>query len=269
MKSPFPGMDPYIEQCGLWGDFHSRLILAIADAIGETAPQRYLVRTQERSYLVLVDSEDRAVYPIPDVNVTVPEARKKTEKKRGATAGVENVEDVPITMRAFIKEEHYEAFVEIYEDAPEQRLVTSIEVLSPSNKRSGTEGRDLYLRKRQSLLLSDVSLVEIDLLRGGQRMPMLDPWPNSPYTLMVARARKPQLCKVWPAHFQRPLPRIPVPLLKPDPDLQLGLQPLLDAIYQRSRYGRSIDYTRPLNPPLAAEESAWLQQQLRARQGQA
>ena len=204
MKSPFPGMDPYIEARGLGGDFHHSLISAIKDVLADTAPQRYLVRTQERSYLVLVET---------------------------AVAEAEDAE--PVTLRAFIEEEHREAFVEIYEDTPEQRLVTTIEVLSPSNKRPGTEGRDLYLRKRQSLLLSDTSLVEIDLLRGGQRMPMLDPWPNSPYVLMVARARKSQLCRVWPAHFRRPVPRIPVPLAKPDPDLWLDLQPLVDAIYQR------------------------------------
>src|SRR3712207_9248145 len=83
-------------------------------------------------------------------------------------------------MRAFIEEEHREAFVEIYEGTPERRLVTCIEVLSPSNKRPGTPGWDLYLRKRQSLMLGGVHLVEIDLLRGGQRLPMLDPWPDCP-----------------------------------------------------------------------------------------
>ena len=120
-------------------------------------------------------------------------------------------------MRAFIQEEHRETFVEIYAASPGQRLVTTIEVLSPSNKRPGTEGWELYQRKRQTLLLGNVNLVEIDLLRGGQRMPMLDPWPDSPYTLLVAKAKKFQLCQVWPATFQRPLPPIPVPLPIPPP----------------------------------------------------
>jgi len=168
-----------------------------------------------------------------------------------------------------IEEEHREAFVEIYEMSPEQRLVTSIEVLSPSNKRPGTEGWELYQRKRQSLLLGDASLVEIDLLRGGQRMPMLDRWPDSPYALLVARAKKAQLCRVWAAHFQRPLPALPVPLAKPDPDVPLDLQPMIDAIYQRSHYERSIDYSKPLTPPLDAAEKAWLEQQLQARRSQA
>ena len=172
-------------------------------------------------------------------------------------------------MRAFIEEEHREAFVEIYEAVPEQRLVTSIEVLSPSNKRPGTPGHELYLRKRQSLLLGDANLVEIDLLRGGSRMPMLDRWPDSPYTVLVARARKFDLCRVWPVYFQMRSPSIPIPLLKPDPDLLLDLQPMIDSIYQRSRYERSIDYRRPLAPPLDAAETLWLEKQLRKQGSQA
>src|SRR5262249_36255538 len=155
---------------------------------------------------------------------------------KGATALAEPAApETAHVLRAFIEEEHREAFIEIYETDPETRLVTTIEVLSPSNKRPGTPGCDLYQRKRQSILLGDVSLVEIDLLRGGRRMPMLDPWPASPYTLLVARARHPQRCRVWEAHFQQPLPPIPVPLIKPDPDLLLNMQPRMDTIYRRFR----------------------------------
>jgi hypothetical protein len=269
MKSPFPGMDPYIEACGLWGDFHNHLINMIADTLAEAVSERYLVRTGERSYLVLVEEEGKTAHPfLRDVRVTQREERKKPARKKGDVAVAEAPGDIePVALRAFIEEEHREAFVEIYEADPEQRLVTSIEVLSPSNKRANTVGRDLYLRKRQSLLLEGVNLVEIDLLRGGRRMPMLDPWPKSPYTLMVARSRKAHHCLVWPAHFQRPLPPIPVPLAKPDPDIPLELQPMVEAIYKRYRYASSIDYSKPLDPPLRAEEKAWLKQQMRARQG--
>jgi hypothetical protein len=114
-------------------------------------------------------------------------------------------------------------------------------------------------------MLGGVSLVEIDLLRGGERMPMLDPWPASPYTLMVARAKQADRCLVWPAHFEKPMRTIPVPLAKPDADVPLDLQPMIEAIDQRSRYDVSIDYTRPAEPPLGPEETAWLEQCLRAR----
>ena len=266
MKSPFPGMDPYIEARGLWEDFHTSLVYEIKLALARDVPDRYVVRAGERSYLVLVESEGKKDHPfIPDVSVKTPHRPKKGTKK-GSTAVAELApEEGPVALRAFIEEEHREAFVEIYETDPGQRLVTTLEVLSPSNKRPGTPGWDLYQRKRQSLLLGGVSLVEIDLLRGGQRMPMLDPWPSSPYTLLLARAKKWGSCLAWPAHYRRPLPAIPVPLAKPDPDLSLSLQPLVEVIYQRYHYERSIDYAKPLTPPLDAADADWLEQQLRAR----
>ena len=93
---------------------------------------------------------------------------------------------------------------------------------------------------------------------------MLDPWPDSPYCLLIARAGS-QLRRVWRAHYRRSLPDIPVPLSKPDSDISLDLQPMIDEIYQRFRYPRSIDYSKPLTPPLDAAETLWLKQQLQVR----
>ncbi|MGC8643009.1 MAG: DUF4058 family protein [Isosphaeraceae bacterium] len=218
--------------------------------------------------MVLIEEEEKESHPFyPDVSVTT-ERRERSSRRKGRVAVAEPALPAePVVMRAFVEDEHREAFVEIYEAEPEQRLVTSIEVLSPSNKRPDTPGWDLYLRRRQSLLLSGTSLVEIDLLRGGQRMPMLDPWPDSPYTLLVSRASTFRTCKVWPAVFQVPLPSIPVPLAKPDPDLVLDLQPMIAAIYKRFRYERSIDYGKPLSPPLDTAQAAGLRKQLKPKRG--
>ena len=38
MPSPFPGMDPYIEECGLWEDFHGSLIHEIKITLARAAP---------------------------------------------------------------------------------------------------------------------------------------------------------------------------------------------------------------------------------------
>ncbi len=91
-------------------------------------------------------------------------------------------------------------------------------------------------------------------------MPMLDRWPDSPYTLLVAPAKKARLCRVWPAHFQRPLPSLAVALAKPAPDVPLDLQPMIDEIYRRSRYERSINYCKPFTPLLDAADARWLKQ---------
>jgi hypothetical protein len=167
-------------------------------------------------------------------------------------------------MLAFVEEPVRESFIEILEAGTEERLVTCLEILSPSNKRPRGKGRSLYLRKRQALLLGAAHFVEIDLLRGGRRMPMLSPWPDSPYSLLVCRRTRAPYCSVWPAGLRQPLPAIPVPLDEPDADIPLNLQPMVEAVYARSRYARSIDYSRPLTPPLEGEDLAWLGERLAA-----
>jgi hypothetical protein len=260
MKSPFPGMDPFIEARGLWADFHSHLIETIHGALAEAVPERYVVRCGERSYVVLVGAEGKDRHPfVPDVRVFAAPARgRDAGSGRGAAVVDPAAEGGPIPMRPFIEEEIRETFVEVCDAERDSRLITCIEVLSPTNKVPNTPGWDLYLRKRQGLLLGEANFVEIDLLRGGERMPMLDPWPDSPYTVMVARPRAVPRCLVWPASFASPLPPVPVPLLRPAPDVSLDLQRMVEAIYSRSRYDRSIDYSLPLDPPPSAEQAAWV-----------
>jgi hypothetical protein len=258
-------MDPYIEACGLWEEFHDDLIADIKRTLAAVLPRGYLARTRRRSYVVLVETDSKAEHSfLPDVSVTAKQRRGSSMAKAGGTSAASTaLETEPLTMRAFIEQEYEEKFIDIFELEPERRLVTSIEVLSLSNKRKRSPGWKKYLRKRQALLLGKASLVEIDLLRGGERMPMLDHWPGSPYTILVAREEQAPHCRVWRAFFDQPLPTIPVPLSKPDPDIQLELQPLIEAIYERGRYEEEIDYAEPLTPPLSAEETAWLQRQLR------
>ncbi|WP_255516176.1 DUF4058 family protein [cf. Phormidesmis sp. LEGE 11477] len=46
MASPFPGMDPYLEQSAFWSSFHTRLMVAIADALAaDLRPTYYRVMT--------------------------------------------------------------------------------------------------------------------------------------------------------------------------------------------------------------------------------
>jgi hypothetical protein len=240
-------MDPYIEARGLWGDFHHGLIDEIDRVLSAQVPEKYLVRVGLRSYLTLTRPEPKPV--------------RSSASQPASDAGA-------MTMQAFVVEEHRETFIKIYEVEPERRLVTRIEVLSPANKRRKSKGRRLYLRKRQSLLLGSANLVEIDLLRGGERMPMMGAWPDSPYTLLVCREQRAPSCKVWPAHYREPLPTLPIPLSYPDPDIRIDLQPLIAAIYARSRYHLDIDYGKPLDPPLREADVAWLAKQLVQRASQ-
>jgi hypothetical protein len=260
-------MDPYIEAQGPLGDFHHELIGEIERCLSEEVPERYLVRLNKRSYVRLAGPEGKSGRSfLQDVRVaTGPSKSRKRGEARSSTPIASPSETGEMTIQAFVIEEHREAFIEIFEDDPDRQLVTCIEMLSPSNKRKKSRGRKLYLRKRQSLLLGTANLVEIDLLRGGHRMPMLGEWPDSPYTLLVCRQHRAPYCSVWRAHYREPLPVLPIPLLYPDPDIRIDLQPLIAAIYTRSRYQRDIDYRKPLDPPLPEADAAWLLKRLKGR----
>jgi hypothetical protein len=266
MKSPFPGMDPYIEACGLWEDFHDDLIAELKRALADAVPDKYVVRTGDRAYIELIEAEGKEHRQFkPDVSLLEPISPTPASAGGVAVAEPETDEEA-VSLRAYIAEEFREKFVEIFEQDEEGlRLVTSIEILSPSNKRRDSPGRELYLRKRQAHLLGEANLVELDLLRGGVRMPMVDPWPQSPYTLLIGRRSRAPYCKVLKAYSLKPLPPLPIPLSSGDPDVTVSLQPMLDSIYARARYHRSIDYSKPCAPPLLAEETAFLQEQLRAQ----
>jgi hypothetical protein len=262
-------MDPYIEVSHLWEDFHTNLITEIQRSLSEVLPDRYVVRAGERSYIALADLDDeeekRSILPDVAVASRRGSAKAARKPKGAATAAAVGGTPGPVMMRALVKEEHREAFLEIRQVDPEHKLVTGIEVLSPSNKRPGTKGWRLYNRKRVAYLSGYANFVEIDLLRRGRRMPMASPWPNSPYYLLVCRKKQAPRCSVWPACYAEPLPAIPIPLAPPDPDISLDLQPFLTAIYARSRYQGDIDYRRPLHPPLSPADQAWLEDRLRAQ----
>jgi hypothetical protein len=113
------------------------------------------------------------------------------------------------------------------------------------------------------MLLGRANFIEIDLLRGGKKQPMLTPWPKYPYTLLVSRKNRAPRCRVFRGDFLRRLPIIPVPLRSPDPDLQLDLQPLIDTIYELGRYHEEIDYSRRLTPALTDAESAAVRELLK------
>jgi hypothetical protein len=141
----------------------------------------------------------------------------------------------------------------------DEELVTVIEILSPSNKRAGHPDHQKYLRKRLALLRSSVHLVEIDLLRAGERPPLTIPVPAAPYYAVVSRAESRPTDDVWPIQLAEPLPPLPVPLLEPDPDTSLDLAAAFASVYDDGPYARVIDYQQPPPPPrLSPREQAWL-----------
>jgi len=144
-------------------------------------------------------------------------------------------------------------------------LVTAIEILSPVNKRPGHEAFEAYRRKRRDLLRTPVSLMEIDLLRAGQRPPLLTPLPDAPYFIFLSRGDSRPEVEIWPLRLQDPIPVVPVPLLDPDPDVPLDLGRAIHTIYDRAAYDLRIDYRQPLpKPEFSPEDTRWLEERIHA-----
>ncbi len=158
MANPFPGMNPYLEDRALWSDFHTRVAVHISNQLQPQLRPRYVARVEKRVYLEFVARET-----LPDVALL---RRRPPQPERGV-AVLERTHDAPVILD-FDEVPHAESFIQIFDRQSDMRLVTVIEVLSPSDKEPNSEGRDLYLRKQREILRSEVNLVEIDLLRGGE-----------------------------------------------------------------------------------------------------
>ncbi|MEZ4556474.1 MAG: DUF4058 family protein [Caldilineaceae bacterium] len=142
MKTPFPGMDPYLEHPSLWPDVHNRLIAAMADALSPMVAPKYYIGLERRAHLLTPD--DIVFIGRPDLAV-VREGGALAPTALTEENGVYNVE-VPLT------DEVEETFLEIHE-VKSGKLITIIEVLSPANKLS-VRGREQYERKRAQILRS-------------------------------------------------------------------------------------------------------------------
>jgi hypothetical protein len=244
MPSPFPGMDPYIEG-QRWRDFHTRLITVLGEMLTPNVRPRYIVEVEEYVYLAREDEDpDRLFAP----DVAVVEASSQPIAAPAAVVLAEPaIHTVPMPAR------YRQAFLTI-RDRQMQNVVTVIELLSPWNKAAG-QGRNDYLGKRWNVFYSLANLVEIDLLRGGQRLPTREPLAPADYYAFVFRRRNVPQVEVYSCTLRDRLPTIPIPLAVEDPDVTLDLQAALTTTYDRAGYDYALDYSRPVAPPFEAADA--------------
>jgi hypothetical protein len=259
MPSPFPGMDPYLEG-HLWPDVHTALANKIRQQLAPRLKPRYVARLE---VYVVYDSEPELDVGImyPDVEVLavekqVKEAVAEYEVSIEEEVSHEPIPPAPLKIPILEPVEVRLTSVEV-RAADDNELITSIEILSPVNKRE--PGLVKYRHKRQRLRQAGVHLLEIDLLRRGAR-PLAHPRiPDVPYLITLTRSYASQV-EVWPIKLPDTLPVVPVPLRSPDPDVPLALSPALAAIYDEAVYELSVDYSQPPPPPdLSVKDAAWLE----------
>ncbi|HXE56123.1 MAG TPA: DUF4058 family protein, partial [Tepidisphaeraceae bacterium] len=245
-------MDPWLER--FWGDVHHRLITYACDQIQELLPEGLLARMQERVFLEFPESVGRTVYPDGRIVETAPATPAAPPKAAGGVAVAEpllvHLQSEPLT----------EGFIEVVDPASKGRVISVLEILSPANKAPGT-GQSLYVQKQRELAAAGVSLVEVDLLRGGKRVTNAPPdilprTHQTAYQACVRRATNSNVAEVYRIALREPLPNVGIPLRSQDRDVPLQLHQLLGEVYRRGRYGSSIDYREDPDPPLSAEDAA-------------
>lgn len=255
MPSPFPGMDPFLESSPLWSDFHGNFLYAMREALVPKVRPKYVVLAQVQ-VIIMQEPDEKIGTIVPDVLVVEGESSLPPEHER-ENAAVAVV--APTIVRLALTQKREQVYLEIRERGT-RRLVTVVELLSPSNKRFGSPAWGDYLKKRDAVFASDVHLVELDLLRGGTRMPMGDPLPQGDYYAIISRSYRRPYCEVYSWTLKDKMPTIPIPLLRGDPDVTLDLQEVFNTVYERAGYDYSLDYDREVEPPLKLEDAKWVKE---------
>ena len=254
MLSPFPGMDPWLEG-HVWPDVHHDLATRIKDQLVPQIIPKYTVRIETYTVEDTNPGEDVGIL-YPDVEILrtktyqtdiVAEPDTAYGLLTPATMAIPIA--VPIEVRIPV--------VEI-RDLEKQQLITAIEILSPVNKRK--PGLEDYRKKRKTLHEDGIHLLEIDLLRRGERPFNYPTLPRRMhYFTMLTRGDGSRM-EVWAMTIRDKLPVVPVPLKSPDPDVRLDIGAALSEVYERSRYDLSVRYEAgPAPPAFSDEDRQWLQ----------
>lgn len=259
MPNPFPGMNPYLEHPEIWSGLHHWLIVELARYLSPQLRPKYRVAVEVRMYETI--GEQSLLVGIPDL--TVKGSQAKTKQPITNVAVVQPPTQ-PQTVEVPLPETIKQGYLEVREVATSE-VVTAIEILSPINKRSG-EGRKQYERKRNKVLGSSTHLVEIDLLRRGQPMPVYHSNIPTHYRILVSRGdRRPQ-ADLYTFNLPDAIPSFPLPLKSEDSEPVVDLQLLLSNIYDQASYDLAIDYTQEPVPPLLEKDRVWVNTWLTDRQ---
>jgi len=254
-------MDPYLESPALWPDVHHEVISEVRAFLTKRLRPRYFVRVELRVYVSDDDDTGRRAL-VPDLRIGDAGEDKGSLPLTAPASAVATIE--PITMTKLLDEEIHEAFLEI-EDLDLHRVVTVLEVVSPTNKIAGSQGRASYLGKRYRVLGSDCHWVEIDLLRSGSPLIPRRYRSLADYCVHISRTEQRPESKAWPLRLEQRLPVVPIPLKPGDTDVSLDLQEILESVYDRAGYDITIDYRKPPAVPLTPSQEAWADALLKAK----
>ena len=274
MPSPFPGMDPYLEAPFHWPDLHEALASEIRVQLNTVLPAPYYAKMEMRPEVGIVEGDEPRRRIVPDVSV----ARDPFSTGVGSVAVLEGARKImsPSKIKTVPMEPLRHAYIQVRDASQGHVLITLIEIVSPSNKKHGPDRR-AYLQKQQEVLTSNASLIELDLLRTGDRLfsnlflqedvESMDPAPE--YIVLVNRAWRrigtDQDYEIFPVFLTEMLPVVPVPLRPGQDETPLDLQYAFQRAYDGGPYRRgAVDYSKPPHPPLTGEAAPWAEERVRA-----
>ena len=249
MKMPFPGMDPYLEHPLLWTAVHSRLISWIDVHLAPLLQPRYTTSIEERIVI-----EGAPQQRIPDLWV------QKADSNGGRIAVAPIATRAPVVVEVEGLEIR-QKYLEILDSYQEMRVVTVIEIVSPTNKEAGP-GREAYVAKQAATLISDCHLVEIDLLRRGRHVLSVPEHraraeANYDYLACVNRFPNRRRFELFPWGLRDRVPTVWIPLVAPDGDVPIDLQAALEDIFTLGNYARRVRHEEACVPALSAADQRW------------
>ena len=256
MPSPFPGMDPWLESPGVFPDFHNSFIAYLRAALNAVLPPPYFAAIGTR---VVITGGERDQFVEPDVDVLRPFG---SETDGGtALATKTTVEADPLIIEVE-RDEVTEWFLEVRTGEGDNELITSIELLSISNKLGGSASRGAYLLKQREMIERGVNLVEIDLLRRGTHTTLvpyhsLSVRARYHYHVCIYRPAQPRRFETYPIQLSQPLPAINIPLKEIGEQVTISLQPIHERCYAEGAYDRRINYHHECVPSLTSSDAAW------------
>lgn len=253
MQSPFPGMDPYLELD--WGDFHSNTASGALEQLNDRLPEDLACRSEKR--FVVCDSELIDLAIVPEVSAfKQPGPERLSENSRSSPALADEV-----LLRKLPPYEFPQHSLNIVDLGTGGRVITTIEFVSPVNKRPG-DGLEKYRQKQKQCRQAKINLVEIDFCRSGDRtlifpIATLQERKHSTYAALVSRVTRPFEASLFRLPIRERLGGIPIPLRPTDQEVVLELQPIVDHVYRTGRYGAFGLYERELQPPLNSDDADW------------
>jgi hypothetical protein len=248
-------MDPYLEGY-LWPDVHQALAYQFRRQLAPLVEPEYAVRLAVSVVYDRAPAHELGIF-YPDIEIVRPH-QPIAPLPDNPVAVI--IPPAPLSLPLALPVPVRLVTVQIH-DIARNTLVSSIEILSPVNKRE--PGLSQFLNKRDELQAAAVHMLEIDLLRRGNRLWPEEDLPPTPYLAALIRAGHIQ-AEIWPITLRDQLPILPVPLRAPHPDVPLDLQAALDTIYDEARYGLTINYQEPPpDPRLEPADAEWVAARVR------